>query len=265
MLLAIDAGNTNVVFALVDQDRVLQSWRIATERNRTADDYMVWLHQVLTIAGIAPTSVTDAIIATVVPPALFNLKQMCRSYFKINPLVVGEPDCLLTMPINLPHPEEVGADRLVNAVAAHHAYGDPVIVVDFGTATTFDVVGKGGSYEGGIIVPGVHLSIDALYAATAKLPRIAIEPPPQDGSVIGKTTIQAMQSGIFWGYVSLIEGITARIRKELDARAKLIGTGGLAMLFNAHTHIFDAVDANLTVTGLALIYEHNQTRKNRHG
>lgn len=260
MLLAIDAGNTNVVFALVDAGRVVQRWRISTERNRTADDYMVWLHQLLMISAIDKHSITDAIIATVVPPALFNLKQLCRTYFNIEPLVVGEPDCSLGLTINMPNPAEVGADRLVNAIAAHHAYGGNLIIVDFGTATTFDVVNAAGDYEGGVIAPGINLSMDALYAAAAKLPRIAVEPPQANGRVIGKSTVEAMQSGVFWGYVGLIEGLITRIRAEICADAKVIGTGGLAVLFDTHTNIFHAVDGDLTVNGLALIHARNQKK-----
>jgi type III pantothenate kinase len=260
MLLAIDAGNTNVVFAIMDANHVVQRWRISTERNRTADDYMVWLHQLLLIAGIDKGRITDAIIATVVPPALFNLKQLCRTYFNIEPLVVGEPDCVLGLTIHMPNPAEVGADRLVNAIAAHHAYGGNLIIVDFGTATTFDVVGAAGAYEGGVIAPGINLSMDALYAAAAKLPRIAVEPPQGDGHVIGKSTVQAMQSGVFWGYVGLIEGLAARIRAEMQAEAKIIGTGGLAVLFDTHTNIFHAVDGDLTVNGLALIHARNRQK-----
>jgi type III pantothenate kinase len=260
MLLAIDAGNTNVVFALVDGGTVVQRWRISTERTRTADDYMVWLHQLLLIADIKKHQITDAIIATVVPPALFNLKQLCRTYFNIEPLVVGEPDCELGLTINMPNPAEVGADRLVNAIAAHHAYGGNLIIVDFGTATTFDVVNGHGDYEGGVIAPGINLSMDALYAAAAKLPRIAVEPPQANGHVIGKSTVQAMQSGVFWGYVGLIEGLAARIRAEIKAEAKVIGTGGLAVLFDTHTNIFHAVDGDLTVNGLALIHARNQKK-----
>jgi type III pantothenate kinase len=260
MLLAIDAGNTNVVFALVQNGHVVQRWRISTERNRTADDYMVWLHQLLVIAEVDKRDITHAIIATVVPPALFNLKQLCRSYFNIEPLVVGEPDCKLDLTINMPNPAEVGADRLVNAIAAHHAYGGNLIIVDFGTATTFDVVNAQGDYEGGVIAPGINLSMDALYAAAAKLPRIAVEPPQTNGQVIGKSTVQAMQSGVFWGYVGLIEGLAARIRAEIKADAKVIGTGGLAVLFDTHTNIFHAVDGDLTVNGLALIHARNQQK-----
>jgi type III pantothenate kinase len=257
MLLAIDAGNTNVVFALIEDGKVRHRWRIATERNRTSDDYMVWLHQLLGIAGVNKSAVTAAIIATVVPPALFHLRQLCRDYFGLHPLVVGEPGCALGIKINLANPAEVGADRLVNAVAAHHAYGGDLMVVDFGTATTFDVVRADGSYDGGVICPGIHLSMDALYSAAARLPRIAVEPPPRDGHVIGKSTVEAMQSGVFWGYVGLIEGLAARIRAEIGSHAKVIGTGGLAVLFDTHTNIFDAVDGDLTVNGLALIHARN--------
>jgi type III pantothenate kinase len=254
MLLAIDVGNTNSLFALIEDGNVVQSWRISTDQQRTADEYMVWLSQLMGLAGLARGCVCAIIIATVVPQALFNIQRLCRKYFEIEPRVVGAPDLDLGITINLPNPREVGADRLVNAVAAHHYYPGDSIIVDFGTATTFDVVDAQGVYQGGIITPGINLSIDALFMAAAKLPRISIEPPAEGLGVIGKSTIHAMQSGIFWGYVGMIEGLTARIRAQLARPCQVIGTGGLGVLFHKHTSTLDVMDVDLTIKGLALIH-----------
>lgn len=259
MLLAIDVGNTNIVFALVDADGVIRHrWRISTDRQRTADEYAVWLHQLMQLEGLDRAKISDAIIATVVPPTLFNLEQLCRSYFGITPLIAGANGFDWGLRIDLPNPSEVGADRLVNAVAAHAAYPGDLIVVDFGTATTFDVVGRDGSYQGGVIAPGINLSMEALFMAAAKLPRIAVEPPGGNAGVIGKSTVHAMQSGVFWGYVGLIEGIARRITDEIGRHTQVIATGGLAPLFNRHSPTIGAVDADLTIRGLVLLHRRNR-------
>ncbi len=257
MLLAIDVGNTNVVFAVVDKTTVKHRWRISTQHNRTSDDYMVWLHQLFLIAGIDRATITAAIIATVVPQTTFNLRKLCRDYLRLDARVVGQAGLDLSLRIDMPNPSEVGADRLVNAVAAHAAYKGALIVVDFGTATTFDVIAADGSYQGGIIAPGINLSMDALYIAAAKLPRIAIEPPNAENRVIGKSTVEAMQSGVFWGYVGLIEGLIARIKQEIAMPMTVIATGGLATLFERHTSAIDRVAPDLTIQGLALIHVRN--------
>lgn len=254
MLLAIDAGNTNVVFAVHEGGTLLAQWRSATEPNRTADDYMVWLNQLMSRDDIAPGAIDGAIIASVVPQGLYHLKSLCRDYFKCTPLVVGEEGVDLGLEIKMSRPDEVGADRLVNAVAAHHLYGGPLIVVDFGTATTFDVIGKNGSYRGGVIAPGVNLSLDALHAAAAQLPRIGVKRPD---TVIGQGTVSAMQSGIYWGYIGLIESLIARIAGEYGADMKVIATGGLADLFSEGTEAIGEVDPDLTIRGLAEIYRRN--------
>lgn len=250
MLLAIDVGNTNIVFALCDGETIVHRWRIATHAERTADEYGVWLHQLMSIAGVSRTAVTDAIIASVVPQTLFNLRGLARHYFGVEPLVAGAPGFAWGIAIRLPNPGEVGADRLVNAVAAHASHQGPLIVIDFGTATTFDVVAADGGYDGGVIAPGINLSMDALYRAAARLPRIAVEPPPEGQGVIGKGTVHAMQSGVFWGYVGLIEGLVARIASEIGERPTVIATGGLAPLFARHTATIHAVDPDLTIRGL---------------
>lgn len=254
MLLAIDAGNTNIVFAVHDGKQVRAQFRAVTKDNRTADEYYVWLAQLLQLEGIAAQDITGAIISSVVPPALFNLRRLCAKYFRQNAMVIGDPDVDLGIVINADRPRAVGADRLVNTVAGFRDYGGNLILIDFGTATTFDIVGDQGSYEGGIIAPGVNLSMEALHLAAAQLPRIAVERP---ATVIGRDTIPAMQSGIFWGYIALIEGLVARVRQEYGKPMKVIGTGGLAHLFRHSTAVIEAVDHDLTVRGLRYIYERN--------
>ncbi len=254
MLLAIDSGNTNTVFAVFEGERLVSLWRAATEADRTADEYAVWLSQLMGLESLAAGEIADAIIATVVPQTLFNLRLLCRRYFGCEPVVVGE-GVELGIGVRINRPNEVGADRLVNAVAAHATYGVALIVVDFGTATTFDVVDGDGNYAGGVIAPGVNLSLEALHQAAAQLPRIAVEKPK---SVIGGGTIPAMQSGVYWGYVGLIEGLIARIRDEFGSAMKVVATGGLAPLFATGTKVIDHVDADLTVRGLCEIHRRNR-------
>ncbi len=258
MLLAIDVGNTNIVFALCEGEAIRWKWRISTDGQRTADEYGVWLHQLMEIAGAERSDVRAAIIASVVPQTLFNLVGLCRHYFSVEPKVIGAPGVDFGMEIALRNPAEVGADRIVNAVAAHAIWPGALIIVDFGTATTFDVVSAAGRYEGGAIAPGINLSMDALYRAAAKLPRIAVEPPPGELGVIGKGTVHAMQSGVFWGYIGLIEGLVARMAAEMAAKVTVIATGGLAPLFSRHTKSIDHVDGDLTIKGLMRIHALNR-------
>ena len=257
MLLAVDAGNTNVVFALVKGGEIRARWRIATDPRRTADEYVVWLRQLLELEGYHTADVTDVIIATVVPRALHNLQVLASKYFGCEGLVAGQGRAGWGVEIDVEEPRTVGADRVLNAIAAHAAHPGDLIVVDFGTATTFDVVDYSGAYKGGIIAPGINLSLDALVSAAAKLPRIAIE-APRTPSVIGRTTEDQMHIGIFWGYVTMIEGLVARLRAEIGRPAKTISTGGLAVLFNDHTSVFDAIEPDLTIQGLGLLYERSQ-------
>ncbi|MFQ3666109.1 MAG: type III pantothenate kinase [Sphingomonadaceae bacterium] len=258
MLLAIDVGNTNLVFALCEGRTIRHRWRIATNGGRTADEYAVWLHQLMQMEGVPRKSVSACIIASVVPQTLFNLRGLSRKYFGVEPLVTGAPGFRWGIPVRLPNPDEVGADRLVNAVAAHASHGGPAIVIDFGTATTFDVVAADGGYEGGVIAPGINLSMDALYRAAARLPRIAVEPPAEGLGVVGKGTVHAMQSGVFWGYLGLIEGLVARIRAEIGGAPAVLATGGLAPLFARHTGAIGTVAADLTIEGLILLEERNR-------
>jgi type III pantothenate kinase len=254
MLLAIDAGNTNIVFAACDGMEIRGQWRAVTATPRTADEYAVMLGPLLALEGLAFTDLDAAIISTVVPAALFDLRQFCRRYLKCEPLVVKDPDLDLGIGVNVDRPASVGADRLVNTVAAHDRYKGALIVVDFGTATTFDVVGADGSYDGGVIAPGANLSAEALHQAAAMLPRVAIH---RTQNVIGKDTVPAMQSGLFWGYIGLIETIVARIREEYGQPMTVIATGGLANLFYRQTPAIEHLDPDLNIRGLMLIHARN--------
>jgi type III pantothenate kinase len=258
MLLAIDSGNTNAVFGVYDGDSLRASWRVSTNARRTADEYAVWLTQLLALAGLTRTDIDATIIANVVPEARFNLLALCRSYLNIEPLIVGTPGCRLGIGVDVDMPaERVGADRVANAVAARDRHVTPLMVVDFGTTTNFDIVDRNGNFCGGVIAPGPHLSLQALEMAAAQLPLVAIERPP---TVVGRSTVPAMQSGVFWGYVGLIEGLVRRIRAERGEAMGVVGTGGLAPLFAGATDIIDQVDPDLTIWGLRLIYRHNTNR-----
>src|SRR3712207_5994688 len=215
MLLAIDAGNTNLVFALVEDGEIRARWRIATDPRRTADQYAVWLYQLLELEGLKREDVDAVIIGTVVPRALHNLEVLSVKYFGVEPLVAGQGAAAWPIRLDVDEPHNVGADRALNAIAAHAKHPGDLIVIDFGTATTFDVVDASGAYRGGIIAPGINLSLDALVNAAAKLPRIAIAAPDGNMSVIGRTTESQMHIGIYWGYVAMLEGLTARVRGEI--------------------------------------------------
>ena len=258
MLLAVDAGNTNLVFALVEDGIIRARWRIATDARRTADQYAVWLHQLLELEGFTKADVDAVIIGTVVPRALHNLEVLATKYFGVEPLIAGQGEAEWPIELDVVEPRSVGADRVLNAVAAHAIHEGDLIVIDFGTATTFDVVDYQGCYKGGIIAPGINLSLDALVSAAAKLPRIAIEAPDSQ-SVIGRTTEDQMHIGIFWGYVAMMEGLTERMKAEIGRPVKVIATGGLAILFDQHTEMFDAIESDLTIQGLALLYERTRT------
>lgn len=256
MLLAIDAGNTNTVFAVHDKEELKGQWRLATNGSRTADEYVVWLKQLMDLEGISMSDIDAAIISTVVPETLFNLQNMCRRFFETEPLVVGTPGVELGFEIRILQPNNVGADRLVNAAGAHIVYPGELIIIDFGTATTFDVVHADGAYEGGIIAPGINLSLEALHQAAAQLPLIAIARPQ---AVVGSDTVSAMQSGVFWGYVAMIEGLVDRIKAERkNPEMTVVATGGLAALFRHSTDAIQHVDHDLTIRGLLEIYNRNQ-------
>jgi type III pantothenate kinase len=253
MLLAIEQGNTNTVFAVHDGQDWIAQWRTATDSTRTADEYAVWLSQFLQMQGLALKVLDACIISTVVPQSLFNLRNLSRRYLKAEPLVVGE-NAKLGIPLRIDNPAEAGADRLVNAIGAYMKYGGPLIVVDSGTATNFDIIGEDGAFEGGVIAPGVNLSMEALHKAAARLPRVAIQKPAK---VIGTDTVGNMQSGIYWGYVSLIEGLIDRIKAEYGRPMRVIGTGGVASLFQGATDRIDDFDPDITVRGLLEIWRRN--------
>jgi type III pantothenate kinase len=258
MLLAIDCGNTNTVFALWDGGAWRASWRIATDHRRTADEYFVWLAALMQHGGAGPAP-AGAIISSTVPRAVFNLRLLCSRYFGLRPLVVGKPPCALPVPPRVDPGVAVGPDRLVNAVAGFTRHGGDLIIVDFGTATTFDVVDDDGAYIGGVIAPGVNLSLDALHMAAAALPHVDVARPQ---TVVGKNTVACMQSGVYWGYIGLIEGLVARIRAERDRPMTVIATGGLARLFEQGTAVFDAVEDDLTMHGLVLLHRFNREQGN---
>lgn len=253
MLLAIEQGNTNTVFAVHDGQEWIAQWRTATDSSRTADEYAVWLSQFLQMQGLGLKVLDACIISTVVPQSLFNLRNLSRRYLKAEPLVVGE-NAELGIPLRIDNPAEAGADRLVNAIGAYVKYGGPLIVVDSGTATNFDIIGEDGAFEGGVIAPGVNLSMEALHKAAARLPRVAIQRPAK---VIGTDTVGNMQSGIYWGYVSLIEGLIDRIKAEYGRPMRVIGTGGVASLFQGATDRIDDFDPDITVRGLLEIWRRN--------
>jgi type III pantothenate kinase len=255
MLLAINSGNTNTVFALFEGDAIKGVWKAAANAKRTADEYAVWLTQLMALEGYRREDVDAVIVSNVVPAVAFNLKTLCRKYFHAEPMFIGEDGVELGIKVLLDRPEEVGADRVVNAIAGKARFGAPLIVVDIGTATTFDVVDAEGNYCGGAIAPGINLSLQALEMAAAKLPHVAIR---RVEKVIGRSTIPAMQSGLFWGYVGLIEGLVGRIRAEFGAPMRVIATGGLAPLFEGATSVIEAIDPDLTLWGLRLIHQRNK-------
>lgn len=254
MLLAIDVGNTNTKFAVFDGKNWRGQWRSSTEMTRTADEYAPWLAQLLSFQHLALADLTACIISTVVPQALFNLRNLSRRYIGVEPLVIGDDGAKLGIELRIDNPREAGADRLVNAIGAHVSYGGPAVIVDSGTATTFDVIGADGGFEGGIIAPGINLSLMALHDAAARLPRVEIRDP---GVIVGKNTVAAMQSGIFWGYVELIDGLIGRVRAEYGKPMKSIATGGVASLFEGASRAIDIFDQDLTSRGLLEVFRRN--------
>ena len=257
MLLAIEQGNTNTKFAVHDGEDWLAQWRTATESARTADEYAVWLSQLLSLQDLKLSDLDACVIATVVPQSLFNLRNLARRYLKCEPWVVGE-NAELGIPVRITKPSEAGADRLVGAVGAHALYPGALIVVGSGTATTFDVVAEDGGLEGCAIAPGINLSMEALHAAAAQLPRVAIRRP---GRVIGKDTVEAMQAGVYWGYICLIEGLVTRIKEEFGRPMTVIGTGGVASLFHGATDAIDIFDPDVTIRGLLEVFQRSTQRQ----
>jgi len=258
MLLAIEQGNTNTLFAVHDGKEWIAQWRAATHSSRTADEYAVWLSQLLGMAGLAMGAFDGCIISSVVPQSIFNLRNLARRYLHVEPLVIGE-NVDLGIPVRIEKPSEAGADRLVNAIGAHIVYPGDLIVIDSGTATTFDVVAADGGMEGCAIAPGINLSMEALHQAAAKLPRVAIQ-RPRGNTAIGKDTVASMQSGVFWGYIALIEGLVARIKAEWGKPMTVVGTGGVASLFHGATDSIDHFDPDLTIRGMLEIYRRNAAK-----
>jgi type III pantothenate kinase len=249
MLLAIDLGNTNTVFGVYDSnDKLIMHWRLSTQKERTVDEYGILLRNLFALEQIEARKIRRVIIASVVPPLDPVLHEMASSYFSVEPVFVTHDNA--GIPVLYDNPREVGADRIVNAVAVVHKYGKPAIVVDFGTATTFDAITPAGEYRGGVIAPGIVISAEALYEHAAKLPRIEIQKP---ASVIGTSTVTSMQSGLFFGYVALVDGIITRMKKELGPATRVIGTGGQASFISQETRLIENVDPNLTLDGLQLV------------
>ena len=253
MLLAIEQGNTNTLFAVHDGESWIAQWRTATAASRTADEYAVWLTQLLLMRGLDLKALDGCIISSVVPQSIFNLRNLSRRYLDVEPMVIGQ-NVDLGMQARIEKPSEAGADRLVNAIGAHLKYPGDLIVIDSGTATTFDVIAADGAFEGGVIAPGINLSLQALHEAAAMLPRIAIQRPDR---VIGKDTVTNMQAGVFWGYISLIEGLVERIKAEWGKPMTVIGTGGVASLFEGATDHIDHFDPDLTLRGLLDVWRRN--------
>ncbi|MEW6698025.1 MAG: type III pantothenate kinase [Bacillota bacterium] len=254
MILAIDIGNTNIVFGVFQDKTLIADWRLATDRNRTPDEYGVLLKELFSLSRINMQEVEGVIISSVVPPVNGLLESMVKKYFSRNPILVG-PGVKTGVSIKTENPREVGADRIVNAVAAHSLYGGPLIIVDFGTATTFCCVTAKGEYLGGAIAPGIGISTEALFARAAKLPRVELTKP---AAVIGKNTVSAMQSGIIFGFAGQVEFLVKKMKQEMGGEAQVIATGGLAEVIARETTVIDKINPSLTLTGLRIIYDRNQ-------
>ncbi|MEP4051969.1 MAG: type III pantothenate kinase [Litorimonas sp.] len=256
MLLAIDNGNTNILFAVHDMDTGwLFEWRIATDPSRTADEYAVWFHQLLDMVDLTFKDISACVISSVVPQSIFNLRNLARRHLEVEPIIIGETGVDVGIGVRVDNPEQVGADRLVTTLGAVQRYEGPLIIIDSGTATTFDIVSADRHFEGGIIAPGINLSMRALHEAAAQLPRIEIKKP---NAVIGKNTVSAMQSGVFWGYIGLIDGLVRQIQKEDDRKFTVIGTGGVASLFAGASETIQHYDSQLTIDGLYEVWRLNR-------
>ena len=256
LLLALDVGNTHTVVGVFSEKKLLAHWRVSTQRERTVDEYGVAIRTMLSLGKIDSSQIGGVAVSCVVPPLTPILERVARRYFDLDPFMV-EPGVKTGIQILYDKPQEVGADRIVNAVAAFEKYGGPAIIVDFGTATTFDVISQRGEYLGGAIAPGIMISAEALFQRAARLPRVEIRKPEV---IIGKTTVTSMQSGLYYGYVGLVEGILRRMKKEIGEKAGVIATGGLATVLAPETKMIDHVDPELTLEGLRLIYERNHPK-----
>ncbi|MBN6205799.1 type III pantothenate kinase [Ralstonia pickettii] len=251
MLFVLDVGNTNTVLGVFDKNQLLYEWRIKTDRYKTEDEFGMLIHSLFDYKGIAFSDIEGVVISSVVPPIMFSLENMSRNYFKLEPFVVGKQEITDYIKISYPNPKEIGADRIVNAVSAIEEYGAPLIIIDFGTATTFCYVDENSMYHGGLIVPGINISMEALYSKASKLPKIELKAPE---TVIGSSTVEAMQAGAFYGFVSQVDGIIDRIKAEVGQNPKVIATGGLAGLIAKDSRMINEVDSHLTLKGLNIIY-----------
>lgn len=261
MIFVLDVGNTNAVLGVFEDGKLRQHWRMETDRHKTEDEYGMLVKQLLEHEGLSFQDVKGIIVSSVVPPIMFALERMCEKYFKIKPLVVG-PGIKTGLNIKYENPREVGADRIVNAVAGIQLYGSPLIIVDFGTATTYCYINENKHYMGGVITPGIMISAEALYSRAAKLPRIEITKP---SSIVGKNTVSAMQAGILYGYVGQVEGIVKRMKEEAKQEPQVIATGGLAKLIAEESNVIDVVDPFLTLKGLHMLYERNANLQHEKG
>ena len=255
MLLAIDCGNTNTIFSIWNGTKFVSTWRTATDHQRTADQYFVWLSTLMSLQNIK-ADITDVIISSTVPRVVFNLRVLSDRYFNTRPIVVGKSDCQIPIEVRVEAGTAVGPDRIVNSVAGYNLFGGNLIIVDFGTATTFDVVDHDGAYVGGVIAPGVNLSLQALHQMAAALPHVDIAKPKE---VIGRNTVSCMQSGVFWGYIGLVKEICRKIKEEKRETMKVVATGGLAPLLQSTEALFENVDENLTMHGLRLVFDYNRS------
>jgi|SRR5690625_340484 len=255
MIFVLDTGNTNTVLGVFENDQLKYEWRLKTDRHKTEDEFGILIKSLFDLKGIAFSDIKGVIISSVVPPIILALEKMCKRYFQIEPLIVGREEVKTFLGMCYPHPQEIGADRIVNAVGAIEAYGPPLIIIDFGTATTYCYVNEHGEYSGGLIAPGIKISMDALYSKASKLPKIEIQVPSQ---VIGSSTVEAMQSGVFYGYVGQVDGIIHRMRQQISQPTTVIATGGWASLIASESKTIDYVDPHLTLKGLYSIYKKNQ-------
>ncbi|MGP4109161.1 type III pantothenate kinase [Virgibacillus sp. L01] len=258
MLFVLDVGNTNTVLGVFENDKLIHEWRIKTDRYKTEDEFGMLIKSLLEHDNISLSDIDDVIVSSVVPPIMFALEKMCSKYFELQPLVIGKETVHTYLDMAYPNPKEIGADRIVNAVGAIEEYGSPLVIIDFGTATTYCYINDSKAYQGGLIAPGIHISMEALYSKASKLPKIEIQAP---NNVVGSSTVEAMQSGVFYGYVSQVDGIVNRIKQENAAEPKVIATGGLAALISDASETIDHVDKHLTLKGLYLIYKRNIQKK----